>query len=853
MRPTRRWWILIPTMVAAWGGWWWLERRQPRTGSEMTPVVAESSGLTRSDPFSPGIPILEASTERDRTPDRRGAGTLADADQPETPPEPGPGPDAPGTLSGLEGLPVVGELPPAPSEPFEKPPGAAAVKGSAFDGLPGVDDQLELAATSVGVDAGCGGGDPPRRPGPAGGPAGRCRAPLPRRGAEAGRRPGRRPREEARRGLLARRPVRRGAGARRGDLARGRSPGLAARRSGHARVPPGAGPQSRCRSIGCDRRSTAPSSGPRRTTASGWAAAISPSATGGSTRRSPGSTPAGGSGPTNRRSGAPGSNGRWPPTASPRLVRRSPTSPPMTFSPARIHEAPGMVRRPAGRCRSGAAGARAGHRGRSGRRRRPRTARRAGRPATAAPRTPRGSAPQGRARRGTAPLSHAVPRGRPSRKHRRDGPAGGDAGPPVRGPGPLDAGPRAGPRRRRGPRPPSIVSPRTEPARPDAGRTLAEVLAEEISAATEAIPRRPTAAAPPRRVVPLFRDDAGVAGLHFTFQNGDTEKKQLPEASSGGVGLLDYDGDGRLDVYLVQGGTFPPGRVPASHGRPPVPQPRQRDLRGRHPRLGPGGVPRRLWTWRRRGRLRQRRPSGRLRHPMAVLCALSQPGRWDVRGRDRRRGAGRRPRLADVIGLRRLRRRRRSRPVCLPLPRVGCREPRGLPEPVDRPGQPLRPAPVRRPAGPPLPQRRRAVRRRHEGGGHRRPRRPRPGRRRRRLRRGRPGRRVRRQRRHGQLPVPQPRRHEVRGGRPRVGRGGGRRRRLPRRHGDRPRRLRRRRPARPGRHQLLRRVDDVSTRTSAAACSPTGRPRSAWTPPAGSAWASASPSSTPTPTAGSTS
>ncbi len=34
--------------------------------------------------------------------------------------------------------------------------------------------------------------------------------------------------------------------------------------------------------------------------------------------------------------------------------------------------------------------------------------------------------------------------------------------------------------------------------------------------------------------------------------------KRLPETMCGGVGLLDYDGDGWLDVYAVQGGPFPP-------------------------------------------------------------------------------------------------------------------------------------------------------------------------------------------------------------------------------------------------------------------------------------------------------
>ena len=32
----------------------------------------------------------------------------------------------------------------------------------------------------------------------------------------------------------------------------------------------------------------------------------------------------------------------------------------------------------------------------------------------------------------------------------------------------------------------------------------------------------------------------------------------MPETMCGGVGLLDFDGDGWLDVYCVQGGRFPP-------------------------------------------------------------------------------------------------------------------------------------------------------------------------------------------------------------------------------------------------------------------------------------------------------
>ena len=65
---------------------------------------------------------------------------------------------------------------------------------------------------------------------------------------------------------------------------------------------------------------------------------------------------------------------------------------------------------------------------------------------------------------------------------------------------------------------------------------------------------------------PIFLESASATGLSFTHVNGATGNYYLPEVMGSGVALFDYDNDGDLDVFLVQGG--PLGGRAAAAGAP---------------------------------------------------------------------------------------------------------------------------------------------------------------------------------------------------------------------------------------------------------------------------------------------
>src|SRR5208283_820123 len=67
-----------------------------------------------------------------------------------------------------------------------------------------------------------------------------------------------------------------------------------------------------------------------------------------------------------------------------------------------------------------------------------------------------------------------------------------------------------------------------------------------------------------------FVDIAKKAGVNFQYLSSHTTKKYLIETMGAGVALFDYDNDGRLDIFLVNGAPLedptPKGTIPKKSG-----------------------------------------------------------------------------------------------------------------------------------------------------------------------------------------------------------------------------------------------------------------------------------------------
>jgi enediyne biosynthesis protein E4 len=87
-----------------------------------------------------------------------------------------------------------------------------------------------------------------------------------------------------------------------------------------------------------------------------------------------------------------------------------------------------------------------------------------------------------------------------------------------------------------------------------------------------ALPGRQAFKAPdqPKPLPGKFTDATAALGLHFQYSASHTAKHYLPETMGAGVALFDYDNDGRLDIFLVNGAPLtvatPKGSIPEKSG-----------------------------------------------------------------------------------------------------------------------------------------------------------------------------------------------------------------------------------------------------------------------------------------------
>src|SRR5215469_14936566 len=77
----------------------------------------------------------------------------------------------------------------------------------------------------------------------------------------------------------------------------------------------------------------------------------------------------------------------------------------------------------------------------------------------------------------------------------------------------------------------------------------------------------PVRGGPAERGREIFTDVTDQVGITWKHFNGESPDRHLIETKNGGLAFLDFDHDGRLDIFLVQGGETPRGksRLPLHH------------------------------------------------------------------------------------------------------------------------------------------------------------------------------------------------------------------------------------------------------------------------------------------------
>jgi ankyrin repeat protein len=106
------------------------------------------------------------------------------------------------------------------------------------------------------------------------------------------------------------------------------------------------------------------------------------------------------------------------------------------------------------------------------------------------------------------------------------------------------------------PRPAAAVTPRAAPAPAPTARSQPPVTSSPGEVRKTAPPLQDTS-------LPQFRNIAAQAGITFQHTNGATPEKYMPETMGSGGLFFDFDGDGWLDIFLVDGGSLADAQVAA--------------------------------------------------------------------------------------------------------------------------------------------------------------------------------------------------------------------------------------------------------------------------------------------------